>query len=251
MLTRKDYLVEDYNKFPIKTKHIADFFQFCKINKEEYWLPYDLFVESYIEGIDVNSPYVFMNINGYFIPMNVSDLCITAKVDCIKGYDDSKVNIVRHFIKANKRLFIKHSQNKITDKQFLNGLQIAWTDENVERKFRSNDDSSWAHARIGFFDKYEVFVLADDKAEKPHIHIWDYKTKGRRFSTAVDLYSPEYSYHFCNDVFDEKGKELLMNFFEQKNEETGMNNWQYSMWIWVSQNDMDHCKKITRRASKD
>ena len=170
-IKREVYLKVDGEK-PIKKSKLVDMFQFCKINKEEYWLPYDLWVESYIDGLDIESSYVFMNIKGYFVPMKVKDLSIEANIEgIVEGYDDPNIIKVRHFVRANMKLFLKHSQNKISDKKFLNGLQIAWTEENVKRKFRTNDESSWAHARIGFFDKYEVFVLADDKAKNPHVHI--------------------------------------------------------------------------------
>lgn len=249
-IKREVYLKVDGEK-PIKKSKLGDMFQFCKINKEEYWLPYDLWVESYIDGLDIESPYVFMNIKGYFVPMKVKDLSIEANIEgIVEGYDDPNIIKVRHFVRANKKLFLKHSQNKISDKKFLTGLQIAWTEENVERKFRTNDESSWAHARIGFFDKYEVFVLADDRAKNPHVHIWDIKTKGMRFSTAVELCSADYSYHFCNDVLDEKGKEALVDFFGQTDDKTGLNNWQLSIEMWVLQNEMDKDNKLTKKGAR-
>lgn len=100
-------------------------------------------------------------------------------------------------------------------------------------------------ARIGFIEDlgFEVFVRTDDEESVPHVHIWDYDTRGEKVNSCVKLLIPEYLTHRdkCNNVFNPRQKEAFTNFMSEVKTSLikrvpAMTNYEFSCWMWGDNN---------------
>lgn len=100
-------------------------------------------------------------------------------------------------------------------------------------------------ARIGFIEDlgFEVFVRTDDEESVPHVHIWDYDTRGEKFNSCVKLLTPEYLTYRdkCNNVFNPRQKEAFTNFMSEVKTSLikrvpAMTNYEFSCWMWGDNN---------------
>lgn len=103
-----------------------------------------------------------------------------------------------------------------------------------------NGGISFETARIGFFDKYDVFVVTDDVKNVPHFHIRDKETKGLVFHTAIMIKSPEYCFHNKKEQMLSKSDiEKLICFLNSVHSDrhyTKCSNWEYLLAIWNDNN---------------
>ncbi len=93
-------------------------------------------------------------------------------------------------------------------------------------------------ARLGFLQdkKYEVVICTDDGGFLPHMHIWDYTTRGGKFHCCVRLDKAEY--------FKHTGKEDTLNSIIKKDLIAFLNspskyfetNWDGLLVLWNENN---------------
>lgn len=89
-------------------------------------------------------------------------------------------------------------------------------------------------ARVGIFDRYEVYIRIDDPGKIPHFHIRDYTTKGQQFHTCIQIYKPKYFHHTgTEDILNSKMKKSLINFMTSPSKNKRFdNNWQLLLAMW-------------------
>lgn len=89
-------------------------------------------------------------------------------------------------------------------------------------------------ARVGMFNRYEVYIRTDDPGKIPHFHIWDYATKGQQFHTCVRIDKPEYFHHTGKeDILNSKMKKSLVDFMTSPSKNKRFdNNWQLLIAMW-------------------
>lgn len=94
-------------------------------------------------------------------------------------------------------------------------------------------------ARIGKIcdDHYEIYIRTDDAGNIPHMHIWDFSTRGQKFHTCIRLDKAEYFHHTGKeDVLNNKMKKDLMKFLNTFNNKWNMTNWQRLLMEWNDNN---------------
>lgn len=98
-------------------------------------------------------------------------------------------------------------------------------------------------ARVGFMndDKYEIWIRTDDPGKYPHMHIWDYSTKGKKFHCCVRLDKPEYFIHTGKeDTLNSTNKKELIKFLNKEYGGLGITNWKRILMLWNDNNSDVH-----------
>lgn len=92
-------------------------------------------------------------------------------------------------------------------------------------------------ARVGKIDKYEIWIRTDDPGKIPHMHIWDFSTKGDKFHTCIRLDKPEYFHHTGKEgSLNSKLKRELNDFLNSTNTRFNMTMWEYILKLWNENN---------------
>lgn len=92
-------------------------------------------------------------------------------------------------------------------------------------------------ARVGFFDKFEIYVHTDDPGNIPHLHIWDRGTRGQKFHTCISILEPEYFHHTGKErVLNTKQLKAMLIFLLKPSEDFEGSNWNTLIRLWNMNN---------------
>lgn len=95
-------------------------------------------------------------------------------------------------------------------------------------------------AKIGDMDKeYEVWVRTNDPGNKPHFHIWDSNSYGKKFHTCVEILQPKYFHHTGKEgVLNSSERKDLVKFLssEDEDEDDGRTYWDTLIREWNRNN---------------
>lgn len=94
-------------------------------------------------------------------------------------------------------------------------------------------------AEIGDLDKeYEVWVRTNDPGNKPHFHIWDANSHGKKFHTCVEILRPKYFHHTGKEgVLNSSERKELIRFLQAPSEDKPeRTNWQMLLLMWNMNN---------------
>lgn len=94
-------------------------------------------------------------------------------------------------------------------------------------------------AKIGDLDKeYEVWVRTNDPGNKPHFHIWDVNSNGRKFHTCIEILRPKYFHHTGKEgVLNSSERRELVKFLQSEDEEfEGYTHWDIVLREWNRNN---------------
>ena len=105
-----------------------------------------------------------------------------------------------------------------------------------------NDNKELETARIGFFDKYDVYIVTDDRGVIPHFHIRDVETKGDKFHTSIMIENAEYFYHNNNEnILSKKDICKMIDFFKEKYRyNKNWSKWEQLIALWNDNNMINH-----------
>lgn len=96
-------------------------------------------------------------------------------------------------------------------------------------------------ARVGSFDKFDIFVRTNDSGKIPHFHIVDSNTMGDNFHSCVKILSPEYFVHEGKeDKLNSDQRKDLVKFLSKNSDEiepfNKFSNWLILVFMWNKNN---------------
>lgn len=96
-------------------------------------------------------------------------------------------------------------------------------------------------SRVGFANKYEIYVNTNDAGKVPHFHMRD-KSNWDEFHTCIRLDRPEYFLHEGkNDILNAGQRKQLDRFMRSnviisKYKDKFKNNWELACFLWDMNN---------------
>lgn len=96
-------------------------------------------------------------------------------------------------------------------------------------------------AKVGEFNKegkFIVFIMTDDGGNIPHFHIWDYSTRGDKFSTCICITEPKYFHHPGKmDILNSKQLKALVKLLKGPSiNKRYTSSWEYLVSMWNDNN---------------